>query len=325
MLILFILLVIVYGSLAVDPPYGQLSVSGTNLKGANGDTVALHGMSLYWSQWMGKYWNEDTIKALKCSWNANIVRAAMGVDQGGYLNDSATQENLVETVVNAAIAQGIYVIIDWHADENYQAEAVAFFDKMSKKYAGVPNVLYEDFNEPKQVSWVNDLVPYHKAVIDAIRKNDKDNVIILGTPVWSQNVDEASQAPINGTSCKRRKNLIYTLHYYAGTHKQDLRDKASTAIKNGLPIFVTEYGTVNADGDGAVDETSSKAWWDFLDENKISYLNWAISDKDEGASALKSGTPATTDGVSSDANLTDSGKLVKDKYKSQDNGVKCAN
>ncbi|KAI1729762.1 cellulase (glycosyl hydrolase family 5) domain-containing protein [Ditylenchus destructor] len=319
MLILLILLVIVYGSIAVDPPYGQLSVSGTNLKGANGSTVALHGMSLFWSQWMGKYWNADTIKAIKCSWNANIVRAPMGVDQGGYLTDPVTQEMLVETVVDAAIALGIYVLIDWHAsDKKYQAEAMAFFDKMSKKYAGVPNVLYEDFNEPVRVSWVNDLVPYHKALIDTIRKNDKDNVIILGTPIWDQNVDEASQAPI-----KDEKNIMYTMHYYARLHKVAMRNKVETAIKAGLPIFVTEYGTVNADATGAVDEESSKAWWDFLDENKISYCNWAISDKDEGFSALKPGTPPTREGVGSDANLTPSGKLVKAKYKSQDNGVKC--
>nr|ACP20205.1 beta-1,4-endoglucanase [Ditylenchus destructor] len=313
MLILFTLLFIVYGSMAVDPPYGQLSVEGPNLKGEKGDTVALHGMSLFWSQWMGKYWNADTIKALKCPWNSNVVRAAMGVDQGGYLTDQATNEKMVETVVDAAIAGGIYVIIDWHADEKHQAEAVAFFDKMSKKYAGVKNVLYEDINEPKDVSWSGELVPYHKAVIDAIRKNDKDNIIILGTPTYSQKVDEASQAPI-----KDEKNIMYTLHYYAGTHKEELRAKAETAIKAGLPLFVTEYGTVNADGGGAVDEASSKAWWDFLDKNKISYVNWSVADKDEGASALKPGTPATTAGVGDDANLTASGKLVKEKYKTQD-------
>ncbi|KAI1729764.1 cellulase (glycosyl hydrolase family 5) domain-containing protein [Ditylenchus destructor] len=319
MFILLILLVIVYGSIAVDPPYGQLSVKGTNLTGADGKPVALHGMSLFWSQWMDKYWNADTIKALKCPWNSNVVRAAMGVDQGGYLTDKAKNEKLVETVVDAAIAAGIYVIIDWHADEKHQAEAVEFFDKMSKKYAGVPNVLYEDFNEPKDVSWSNDLVPYHKAIIAAIRKNDPKNIIILGTPTYSQKVDEASQAPI-----KDDPNIMYTLHYYAGTHKQELRDKAETAIKAGLPLFVTEYGTVNADGGGAVDAASSKEWWDFLDKNKISYVNWAVSDKAEGASALKPGTAPTTEAVGSDANLTESGKLVKDQMKAQDNGVKCA-
>nr|ABY52965.1 GHF5 endoglucanase [Ditylenchus africanus] len=306
-------------SFAVSPPYGQLSVSGKNLKGSNGQNVQLRGMSLFWSQWMDKYYNADTIQALKCSWNTNVVRAAMAVDQGGYLTNASAQLNNVNNVVQAAINQGIYVIIDWHVSDNYQSQAVDFFTQMAQKYAGVPNVLYETFNEPLQVSWTGNLVPYHTAVINAIRKYDKNNVIILGTPTWSQDVDVASQNPITGQT-----NIMYTLHFYAGTHKQDLRNKAQTALNNGLPIFVTEYGTVNADGNGGVDTASTQAWWDFLEQNQISYANWAIEDKSEGAAALVPGTPATVAGVSSDSNLTPSGQIVKAKYKSQNNGVSCS-
>ncbi|KAI1710639.1 cellulase (glycosyl hydrolase family 5) domain-containing protein [Ditylenchus destructor] len=280
--------------------------------------VQLRGMSLFWSQWMDKYYNAGTVQALKCSWNTNVVRAAMAVDQGGYLTNASAQLSNVNAVVQAAINQGIYVIIDWHAHDNYQSQAVQFFGQMAQKYAGVPNVLYETFNEPLQVSWTGNLVPYHTAVIKAIRQYDKKNIIIVGTPTWSQDVDVASQNPITGQT-----NIMYTLHYYAGTHKQDLRNKAQTAINNGLPIFVTEYGTVNADGNGGVDSASTQAWWDFLDQNMISYANWAVEDKSEGAAAFIPGTPATVAGVSSDSNLTPSGKMVKAKYKSQSNGVSC--
>nr|ACJ60676.1 beta-1,4-endoglucanase [Ditylenchus destructor] len=317
--VLLAVLLNISASFAADPPYGQLSVSGKNLKGANGQNVQLRGMSLFWSQWMDKYYNADTVQALKCSWNTNIVRAAMAVDQGGYLTNASAQLNNVNAVVLAAINQGIYVIIDWHAHDNYQSQAVQFFSQMAQKYAGVPNVLYETFNEPLQVSWTGNLVPYHTAVINVIRQYDKKNVIILGTPTWSQDVDVASQNPITGQT-----NIMYTLHYYAGTHKQDLRNKAQTALNNGLPIFVTEYGTVNADGNGGVDSASSQAWWDFLDQNMISYANWAVEDKAEGAAAFIPGTPATVAGVSSDSNLTPSGQIVKAKYKSQSNGVSCS-
>uniref|UniRef100_A0A915E714 Endoglucanase n=1 Tax=Ditylenchus dipsaci TaxID=166011 RepID=A0A915E714_9BILA len=255
------LLALVSSAFAAAPPYGQLSVSGTKLKGSNGQNVQLRGLSLFWSQWMGQFYNAGTVQALKCSWNANLVRAAMGVDQGGYLTDPTGQMNMVDSVVKAAIDQGIYVIIDWHAHDNYQSQAVSFFSQMAKKYAGVPNVIYETFNEPLGVSWKENLVPYHTAVIKAIRQFDTKNVIILGTPTWSQDVDVASQSPITGQS-----NLMYTLHYYAGSHKADLRSKAQTAINNGLPIFVTEYGTVNADGNGGVDTASSNEWWTFLNQ-----------------------------------------------------------
>uniref|UniRef100_A0A915E334 Glycoside hydrolase family 5 domain-containing protein n=1 Tax=Ditylenchus dipsaci TaxID=166011 RepID=A0A915E334_9BILA len=313
------LLALVSSAFAAAPPYGQLSVSGTKLKGSNGQNVQLRGLSLFWSQWMGQYYNAGTVQALKCSWNANLVRAAMGVDQGGYLTDPTGQMNMVDSVVKAAIDQGIYVIIDWHAHDNYQSQAVSFFSQMAKKYAGVPNVIYETFNEPLGVSWKENLVPYHTAVIKAIRQFDTKNVIILGTPTWSQDVDVASQSPITGQS-----NLMYTLHYYAGSHKADLRSKAQTAINNGLPIFVTEYGTVNADGNGGVDTASSNEWWTFLNQNSISHANWAVEDKNEGAAVFVPGTPGTLAAVGSDSNLTPSGKLVKSILKAANSGVSCS-
>ncbi|MBQ4796798.1 cellulase family glycosylhydrolase, partial [Pectobacterium versatile] len=108
----------------------------------------------------------------------------------------------------------MYVIIDWHSHsaENNRSEAIRFFQDMARKYGNKPNVIYEIYNEPLQVSWSNTIKPYAEAVISAIRAIDPDNLIIVGTPSWSQNVDEASRDPING------KNIAYTLHFYAGTH-----------------------------------------------------------------------------------------------------------
>uniref|UniRef100_A0A914CKY1 Glycoside hydrolase family 5 domain-containing protein n=1 Tax=Acrobeloides nanus TaxID=290746 RepID=A0A914CKY1_9BILA len=265
-------------------PYGRLAVSEKGIvSAATGQPVQLRGMSLFWSQWMGQFYNADTVQALKCSWNTNVVRAAMGVEQDGYLSNPERELQKVFSVVDAAIANGMYVIVDWHDHNaiNHQSQA-----------------------------------PYHEAVIAAIRANDPDNIIVVGTPNWSQYVDEAANDPITNY-----KNIAYTLHYYAGTHKQDLRNRATAALNKGLPLFVTEYGTVNADGGGAVDTNESNLWWNFLDENQISYVNWALDDKDEGSAALIPGT--TSQQVGDDSRLTASGRFVKDKYKSQNNGVHC--
>nr|USZ80401.1 ANC_GH5_2 [synthetic construct] len=285
--------------------HGQLSVDGVNLVDQNGEKVQLKGMSLFWSIWMPQYWNEATVDAIHNECHSNVVRAAMAVDNDGYLTDPEGQMELVETVIEAAIEDDIYVIVDWHEEhaDNHLEEAKEFFDKISKKYGSYPNIIYETYNEPLDVSWSDVLKPYHEAVIKTIRANDPDNVIILGTPNWSQKVDQAAADPITD-----QKNIMYTLHFYAGTHKQWLRDTAQGAIDKGLPIFVTEYGTVNAAGNGAVDVEESQLWWDWLDENNMSYVNWAISDKDEGASAL---IPETTaEQVCQDEYLTESGKLV---------------
>nr|AAD56393.1 beta-1,4-endoglucanase 2 precursor [Globodera tabacum solanacearum] len=305
---------------ATPPPYGRLSVSGTKLVGSNGQPVQLIGNSLFWHQFQSQYWNAETVKALKCNWNANVVRAAVGVDlERGYMSDPTTAYNLAVAVIEAAISQGMYVIVDWHSHEAHVDKAVEFFTKIAKAYGSYPHVLYETFNEPLQgVSWTNILVPYHKKVIAAIRALDAKNVIILGTPTWCQDVHLASQNPI-----KEYKNLMYTFHFYASTHfVNGLGAKLQTAINNGLPIFVTEYGTCAADGNGNIDTNSISSWWTLLDNLKISYLNWAISDKSESCSALKPGTPAANVGVSSA--WTTFGNLVAAHDKKKSTGVSCS-
>nr|CDM79919.1 endoglucanase-2 precursor [Pratylenchus vulnus]CDM79920.1 endoglucanase-2 precursor [Pratylenchus vulnus] len=302
------------------PPYGQLSVSNGQLVGSSGSAVVLRGMSLFWSSFSegSPFYTADVVKQLKCNWNANLVRAAMGVEEGsGYLSNQATQMALVETVIQAAIDNGIYVIVDWHDHnaQNHKTQAIDFFKQIAQKYGANPNIIYETFNEPLQVDWASVVKPYHVDVVAAIRAIDSKNVIVLGTPTWSQDVDVAANNPVSGS------NLCYTLHYYAATHKQSLRDKTTAALNTKACIFVTEYGTVSADGNGGVDSTSAQEWWTFLENNKISYANWAVDAKSEGSAALNPGTQPSQ--VGSDSVLTASGKLVKDQLKSKSNGVSC--
>ncbi|XP_018562606.1 uncharacterized protein LOC108904500 [Anoplophora glabripennis] len=288
--------------------HGQLSVKGVDIVDENGEKVQLKGMSLFWDVWMPQYYNKESIDGIHDLCHSNVVRAAMSVvteEDGGYIETPEDTLERLFAVIDAAIEDDIYVIVDWHDHQadlhlNYSLE---FFDIVSKKYTGVPNIIYETFNEPTGQSWNDVLKPYHEAVIQVIRANDPDNIIVLGTPTWSQSVDQAAANPITG-----QKNIMYTLHFYAGTHKQWLRDTATNALNNGIPIFVTEYGTVNADASDPIDEAESRLWWNWLDEHNISYANWAISDKIEGASALVPN--ATSAEVCQEEFLTDSGKLV---------------
>uniref|UniRef100_A0AB39A364 Endoglucanase 5A2 n=1 Tax=Glenea cantor TaxID=983541 RepID=A0AB39A364_9CUCU len=288
--------------------HGQLSVNGVDLVDQNGEKVQLKGMSLFWDVWMPQYYNKDSIDGVHDNCHSNVVRAATTATSeydGGYIDDPEESLERLYAVIDAAIEDDIYVIVDWHDHEadTHKEYAIEFFDTVSKKYTGVPNIIYETFNEPTGQSWNDILKPYHEEVIKTIRANDPDNVIILGTPTWSSAVDQAAASPITGQT-----NIMYTLHFYAGTHKQWLRDTATNALNQGLPLFVTEYGTVNADATAPVDEAESRLWWNWLDEHNISYANWAISDKVEGASALVPNTTATQ--VCQEEYLTESGRLV---------------
>jgi len=301
--------------LPVNPPaVGKVSTQGNKVM-FGGQAGSIAGVSLFWGNdgWGGdKFYNADVVKWLKQDWNAKLVRAAMGVgpEEGGYIMSPDSNKRRVKTVVNAAIENGMYVIIDWHTHnaEMYKTQAVEFFREMSDLYGDYNNVIYEVYNEPLNVSWTGVIKPYAEDVIRAIRANDPDNLIIVGTPNWSQDVDVAAQSPITIST-----NIAYTLHFYAGSHSF-LRSKATTALNRGIPLFVTEWGTVDADGDGAVNQGETQTWMSFLKSNGISHANWALNDKAEGSSALTVGASIT--GGWSDSQLTTSGKLVKGIIKS---------
>ncbi len=292
--------------------HGTLSVKGNRIIDASGEAVSFAGPSLFWSNtgWgADRYYNAKVVKAVSKDWNAGIIRAAIGAgNNGGYLTDPTGNFAKAVTIIDAAIAEGIYVIVDWHSHnaEKHPEAAIEFFTKIATRYADKPNVIYEIYNEPlNNTDWSTQIKPYAEKVIAAIRKIDRDNLIIVGTQTWSQDVDKAAEDPI-----KNVDNLVYTLHFYAGTHKQELRDKAKKALDKGLALMVTEWGTVNANGDGAVDKEETQRWLDFMREHQITHCNWALNDKKEGASQLKPDTKA--DGKWTDKDFTESGLYVRD-------------
>ena len=296
---------------SVVQKHGQLRVQGNRIVDQAGAPVQLRGMSLFWSQWVPKYYTASTVKWLRDDWKVTVVRAAMAVKPDGYEKNPAAERDKVIAVVDAAIESGIYVIIDYHAHTAHEnlPLARAFFADMARRYGNSPNVLYEPYNEPLNVSWTRVLKPYHEAVIDSIREFDPDNIVIAGTRNWSQKVAEAAANPI------ARTNVAYALHFYANTHGQWLRDDAMKALDRGVALFVTEYGTTDASGDGKVNEAATRAWWAFLDRNSISHLNWSVADLRESSAALLPG--ASPNGGWALTQIKPSGILVRDELRAK--------
>ena len=285
--------------------HGQLRVQGNQIVDKNGHPVALHGMSLFWSQWMGKYYNYDCMKWLRDDWKCTVVRAAMGIDMGGYLQFPDVEKNKTIAVIKACIDLGIYVIVDWHdyAADSHKVEAIAFFREIARLYGNTPNIIYEIYNEPQSGSWATVIKPYADSVIQNIRSYDPDNLIIVGTPNGSTDVDVASRDPL------KQSNVAYVFHFYAASHQQYYRNKAAAALANGVAIFVSEWGTCEYTGSGVIDFAETERWLSFMHEHMVSWCNWSIEDASETAAALKSG--ASDAGGWSDSFLATSGLYVR--------------
>ena len=290
---------------------GALRVEGARLTGSNGEPVQLKGVSTHGLAWFPDYVNEECFRQLHEEWKANVIRLAMyTAESGGYCSDGDREflKQLIRDGVAYAKSQDMYVIIDWHilsdSDPNmHKDEAKDFFSEMSSEYAGECHVLYEICNEPNgETSW-GDIKSYAEEVIGVIRSNDEDAVILVGTPNWSQYVDQAAADPITGYD-----NLMYTLHFYAATHTDDLREKLSRAVEDGLPVFVSEYGICDASGNGAVDEEQADRWAALLDRYGISYVAWNLSNKDESSALFNSSCSKVSGFVPED--LSESGRWV---------------
>lgn len=286
---------------------GWLQVKGTQLCNEAGQPVVLRGMSSHGLQWCGQFATAKAIAAT-ADYGANVFRAAMYTGEGGYLSQPEAMKARVMAAVDGAVQNDMYAIIDWHilSDGNpmsHAAEAEAFFTGMAERYRDVPNVIYEICNEPNGgVSWETDVRPYAQRLVKAIRAQSPRAVILIGSPTWSQDIHLAANHPVEG------ENLMYTLHFYAGTHGKELRDRIDGALARGLPIFVSEWGTSRADGSGGVFLEQAGVWLDFLEQRGISWCNWSLCDKNETSAALRPGAP--TEGPWGGQHLTESGKFV---------------
>jgi endoglucanase len=286
--------------------HGQLSVKGTQLVDKNQNPIVLRGVSFGWHNWWGKFYNKEVVQTLHKDWKANVLRAAMGVDadENCYIKSPDDSKAKIEAVIKEAIKQDIYVIIDFHSHNIHLKEAKVFFDEMSKKYGKYPHIIYEVYNEPDNESWA-EVKAYSEEVIKVIRANDPKNIILVGSPHWDQDIHLPAKDPILGFD-----NLMYTMHFYAGTHGKWLRDRTDEAIKRGLPIFVSESAGMEASGDGPLDHKSWQEYIDWMEERKISWITWSVSNKVETCSFLKPN--ANSDGNWKDTDLQESGLKTRE-------------
>ncbi|SDL18894.1 glycoside hydrolase family 5 protein [Siphonobacter aquaeclarae] len=289
--------------------HGALRVESGRIVDQHGVPPQLRGISFSWSVWGGrKYYSPKVVDWLVKDFKTSLVRVSMAIEpKNGYLSDPEGQKKTVLPVIDRAVKKGIYVLIDWHdhhAEKNQEASRL-FFAEMAKRYKGVPNVIYEIWNEPDHQSW-EVIKAYAEVIIAEIRKHDPDNLIVVGSPRWDQDVDIAAASPIEGY-----RNIAYSFHFYASdsSHQEKLRAKAEKAMAAGLALFVTEWGVGESNGDGIFDPEKTQTWYDWMEQHRLSWANWNITDKKETTALLQPGAPA--DGKWKEDELTPAGRYIR--------------
>ena len=278
----------------------------------------LQGMSTHGIMWedFSNILSANSLKVLRDDWKCNAVRIAMYTEEwGGYTQGYAAQakQKVINGVANAT-SLGMYVIIDWHIlkdgnPQKHQSEAIAFFTEMANRYKGYNNVIFELCNEPNGgVTWAGQIRNYCQAVTNAIRKAGANNLIICGTGTWSQDIDQVLGNKLSDANC------AYTLHFYAHTHTDWLRQRLQRCYNSGLPVLVTEFGTCDASGNGGFDESQTRQWYSLLANLKVGWFNWSAANKNETASAFKPGTNLAAISAG-ESQLTQSGKLIRNLFR----------
>ena len=300
--------------------HGKLSVSGANLLDEKGEKYMLYGFSthgLNFGDEFSRYVNEDAFVTLVDNFNTNCIRLVLyPKDYNGYCNggDQSALKTIMKNGIEYATKKGMYVLVDWHV-HNYnpqetQDAAKTFLAEIAKEYANYGNVLYEICNEPTNSPWDSAIKPYAEEVIPVIRQYAPDAVVIVGTNTWSQDIEEPLSNPLDTATYG---NVMYTFHFYANSHTDSYRSRVESAVNKGLPVFITEFGTCDASGNGGFNSSESASWFSLCEKYNISHMNWSLSNKGETASAIQSSCSKTSGWTSSD--LTESGKLVVEHFK----------
>lgn len=269
---------------------GRLKVADGKLCDKKGNPVMLRGASGYGISVAESFVNEQLFSELSRDMGMNVFRLPVytsGTGTVGYCNggDKDRIDTCLRNGVEYADINDMYAIIDWHIlrdmDPNkYIEDAKVFFDKFSKEFADHENIIYEICNEPNNVEWP-DIVSYANEIIPIIRANDKNSLIIVGTPDWSKQLEDAFEAPLP------YDNIMYTFHFYSASHKEKYQKLVKDMSAKKLPIFVTEFGVTASSGGFPRDLEEADRWIALLEEENISYCMWSFTNFPEACSAIR--------------------------------------
>ena len=258
-----------------------LHVDGKQIKDPLGNKVVLRGVSLQAISNISVPMVLDLVTntADKASsspgWYTRIVRMP---NLGNSGNWTQYNQNTLKPAIDYATKKGLYAIIDLHYVDNTDAHVTDvnnFWTTIAPVYKDYPNVIFEPYNEPinQSQSW-SQFKPTMQAWVDLIRKYAPNNLIFVGSPVWSQKMGDASTDPLKGD------NIVYVVHMYSSHFATQWNRDQVRQCAAVHPMVCTEWGfkaglnwgpneTVSGYGKGIL------KWFDTLG---VSWTAWCADD-----------------------------------------------
>ncbi|MCW3463135.1 chondroitinase-B domain-containing protein [Chitinophaga nivalis] len=298
---------------------GQLKVIGLKLCNQYGQPIQLRGMSTHGIQWhgWGKSLTAASLDTLAYGWGADVLRISLYVDEDGYETDPAGFTAQASKLIEEASNRGMYVLVDWHhlkkGDPNTQLSmAKTYFTAIANAHKNRNNIFYDICNEPNKVAWAR-IKTYADQIIPVIRAIDNDAVILIGTHAWSSfGVSDGRSAQDIVNNPVNFPNIMYNFHFYAKDHQTNYLNELDWA-SDRFPVFVTEFGTQEASGDGPNDFTMSQKYIDLMRRKKISWTNWNYSRDPLTGAVWNHTTTSDGSGPWKVANLKPAGVWIRDK------------
>jgi hypothetical protein len=217
----------------------------------------------------GERLNSDDYLLMK-SWGSNVVRIALNQD---FWLQGAAQHNVlypstVARQVRWAEDAGLDVILDLHWSDrgnlamtaplnngNSQQDmadvnSLQFWTEVADAYKGDGRVLFELYNEPRDIAWtiwknggqVNGFTAVGMQQLhDAVRATGAENLVILGGIHWAYDLSGVTANRVTG------HNIMYSSHPYdTGDKQMGDWERAFGFLTSTAPVIFTEFGSQNA-------------------------------------------------------------------------------
>jgi Ca2+-binding RTX toxin-like protein len=287
----------------------QFQVKGTQIYNPQGQEFIIKGSNIF--TWEGI----SNVDNYLNTWGFNTIRVPNYL-LGSYNqpHPAANNYGTNHKIVDAYTSQGAVVIFDAHDRiggyyENNQWEILKdYWRDMAREFKDNPYVWFNLHNEPgnatpKPEKWVS----YHRELIDIIRSEGANNLIVVDGEAWGQDYHTQTIANYASEIMADNENIIFSLHVYEQWNSHNLTTYFDTLHSQNIPVIVGEYGSEN---NGQSTLPASQQMLQAAQEREIGRIVWAAKSDDNNDLTTVSGGHAEYFNGTNNEILTQLGGLV---------------